>query len=154
MVDLPAWLVDWRVLVAALLLAGFVVHAAFRAFEAWLRRIRMRARLARAAEGEASAAQWLKGLGYEILGAQVAAKYVIWIDQESFTVGLRADYLVQKRGARFVAEVKTGKLAPRIDTAATRRQLLEYRVAFDVDGILLVDAEAGRVQAITFSMLE
>ena len=33
-----------------------------------------------------------------------------------------------------VAEVKTGRLAPRIDTPATRRQLLEYRLAFDVDG--------------------
>jgi hypothetical protein len=49
-----------------------------------------------------------------------------------------------------VAEVKSGKLAPRIETAATRRQLLEYRVAFDVDGVLLVDEEAGRVSEIVF----
>ncbi|WP_394826677.1 hypothetical protein [Pendulispora albinea] len=152
--DLRAWLTDWRVLAVALILAGIAVHVVFRSFEAWLRRVRMRARLARAAEGEAGAAEWLEGLGYEILGAQIVANYVIWIDREPFTVGLRADYLVQKRGARYVAEVKTGKLAPRIDTAATRRQLLEYRVAFDVDGVLLVDADARRVQSVTFSMLE
>ncbi len=49
-----------------------------------------------------------------------------------------------------MAEVKTGAAAPQLSTAATRRQLLEYRVAFDVDGVLLVDAEAGRVQRVVF----
>ncbi|WP_394848027.1 hypothetical protein LZC95_11250 [Pendulispora brunnea] len=136
------------------LLAGLLVHGVLRAAGAWFRRLRARTRASRAMAGEADAAEWLSELGYEILGTQIAAKYVVWIDREPFTVGLRADYLVQKKGARFVAEVKTGKLAPRIDTAATRRQLLEYRVAFDVDGVLLVDAEARRVQAVTFSMLE
>jgi len=152
--DARSWLSDWRVLIGALLAAGLAIHVAFRAFEAWLRRLRMRAQLARAAEGEANAAEWLCELGYEILGVQIPAHYVVWVDQRPFTVGLRADYLVQKQGARFVAEVKTGKLAPRIETSATRRQLLEYRVAFDVDGVLLVDAEARRVQSVTFSSLE
>ncbi|WP_394837510.1 hypothetical protein LVJ94_11440 [Pendulispora rubella] len=136
------------------LFAGLLVHGVLRAAGAWFRRLRARTRASRALAGEADAAEWLSELGYEILGTQIAAKYVVWIDREPFTVGLRADYLVQKKGARFVAEVKTGKLAPRIDTAATRRQLLEYRIAFDVDGVLLVDAEARRVQAVTFSMLE
>jgi hypothetical protein len=49
-----------------------------------------------------------------------------------------------------VAEVKTGRWAPRLETAATRRQLLEYRFAFDVDGVLLVDADADRVSSIEF----
>ncbi len=145
---------DWRVLLALLLVGAIVLHVSVRAFEAWLRSLRAQSRQARAASGEVNAARWLAELGYEILGAQIVAQYVVWVDREPFTVGLRADYLVQKKGARYVAEVKTGKLAPRIDTPATRRQLLEYRVAFDVDGVLLVDAEAGRVRAITFSTLE
>jgi hypothetical protein len=41
-------------------------------------------------------------------------------------------------------------VAPRIETSATRRQLLEYGLAFDVDGVVLVDAEAERVRTITF----
>jgi hypothetical protein len=45
-------------------------------------------------------------------------------------------------------------VAPKIETAATRRQLLEYRVAFDVDGALLVDADRGRVSTVTFPRLE
>jgi hypothetical protein len=35
---------------------------------------------------------------------------------------------------------------------ATRRQLLEYRCAFGVDGVLLVDAEARRVHVIDFAL--
>ena len=64
----------------------------------------------------------------------------------------RADYLVARNVERYVAEVKTGRLAPRIDTATTRRQLLEYRLAFDVDGVLLVDAESAKVHRIVFPL--
>jgi hypothetical protein len=60
------------------------------------------------------------------------------------TFGLRADYLVAREGRRYVA-VKTGRLAPRLSHAPTRRQLLEYGAAFDVQGVLLVDADAESV---------
>ena len=55
-------------------------------------------------------------------------------------------YLATRGSRRFVAEVKTGALAPSLDHAPTRRQILEYCAAFDVDGALLVDAEQGRVR--------
>jgi hypothetical protein len=51
-----------------------------------------------------------------------------------------------------VAEVKTGQDAPEIAAPATRRQLLEYRCAFGVDGVLLVDAEARKVHAVDFAL--
>jgi len=72
-------------------------------------------------------------------------------DGAPLTIDLRADYLVSQGRRRFVAEVKTGRWAPRLETAATRRQLLEYRFAFDVDGVLLVDADADRVSSIEFA---
>jgi hypothetical protein len=59
---------------------------------------------------------------------------------------------VRSRVGRYIAEVKTGRAAVRLDTAATRRQLLEYRVAFDVDGVLLVDAEAGEIRLVEFPL--
>ena len=65
---------------------------------------------------------------------------------------MRADFVVVRRGRRYVAEVKTGQAAPDIAAPATRRQLLEYRCAFGVDGVLLVDAEAGRVHAVDFAL--
>jgi hypothetical protein len=63
-------------------------------------------------------------------------------DGEPLTFGLRADYLVQRSGRRYVAEVKTGRQAPRLSHGPTRRQLLEYSSAFDVHGVILVDADA------------
>ncbi|WP_437673212.1 hypothetical protein [Sorangium sp. So ce131] len=122
---------------------------------AW-QRARQRRRLDRfreqGAAGEARAEALLRELGYTILGRQVAVSYGVQVDGEPITVGLRADYLVAHGRRRYVAEVKTGRLAPRIDTPATRRQLLEYRLAFDVDGVLLVDAETRRVRSVVFPL--
>ena len=65
-------------------------------------------------------------------------------------IALRADLLVERGGRRYVAEVKTGEAAPSLATAATRRQLLEYLIAYRVDGVLLVDAERGSVHEVEF----
>jgi hypothetical protein len=120
----------------------------------WLRRRRGVARSARARWGETSAQILLESRGYAILGAQAVGTYTLSIDSESIEVPLRTDYLVERHGLRYVAEVKTGRLAPLIRTPATRRQLLEYRFAFDVDGVLLVDAEQQRVHVVRFPWSE
>ena len=74
------------------------------------------------------------------------------VDGESWEVLCRADLLVEDAdGARFVAEVKTGRMAPEPTRPATRRQLLEYWLVFPVDGVLLVDMAAGRVRAVRFN---
>ncbi len=109
------------------------------------RRWTIRARLHRAVEGELRAEPMLRRAGYEVLQRQLRGGWIVYADGEPLQVGLRADLLVARGGRRYVAEVKTGRLAPRLDHAATRRQLLEYRLAFGVDGVLLVDAEAERV---------
>jgi hypothetical protein len=77
-----------------------------------------------------------------------------WItcDGIDHAVELRADLIVEKGGARFVAEAKTGAAAPRLTTAATRRQLLEYLIAYQVDGVLLVDAEAEEIHCVEFPL--
>jgi hypothetical protein len=74
-------------------------------------------------------------------------------DGEPHVVELRADYLVERRGARYVAEVKTGEAAVLIGNSATRRQLLEYQLAFDVDGVLLVCPELGTIHHVEFAAL-
>jgi hypothetical protein len=147
---IPPELLAGALAVAVLIILSICLTLAIRKA---MRRRTILARVRRAGEGELRAAQWLEELGYEISGAQVCVDYPVYVDEQLITVSLRADYLVKKDGARFVAEVKTGGAAPRIETAATRRQLLEYRVAFAVDGVLLVDAEAERVHVITFPRL-
>ena len=62
---------------------------------------------------------------------------------------ITADYLVEKDGRKAIVEVKTGKES-RATHRHTRRQLLEYRIAFSVDAIYLYDAERERLHEIDF----
>ncbi len=140
-------------LLTAAAVVGLLVQTLVLAARRWLRRRRLTLRMQRAQRGEERAAAQLEALGYAILGAQVEANHAVSVDDRVVNVTLRADYLVEHSGRRYVVEVKTGAFAPKIETSATRRQLLEYRVAFDVDGVLLVDGETGKVHAITFPSL-
>jgi hypothetical protein len=116
----------------------------------WLVARRLRLQSGRALAAEAWAARLLARAGYTVLGSQVKGGYDLWIDGRRVSIELRADYVVERRGRLFVAEVKSGELAPSLDTAATRRQLLEYRIAFAVDGVLLVDGESGSIHDVVF----
>jgi len=112
------------------------------------RRWTIRARARRATAGEMRAEPLLGRAGYEIVERQARRSWTVYADGVPLDIGLRADLLVVRGGRRYVAEVKTGKIAPRLDHAATRRQLLEYRLAFGVDGVLLVDPDAERVTVV------
>ena len=114
------------------------------------RRARRRGR--RAVAGEQQAEPLLRAHGFEILDRQVQASYQIDCDGEPLEVDLRADLLVERDGRQLIAEVKTGEVAPDLGHAATRRQLLEYRVAYPVDGIVLVDVEAGALHQVDFPL--
>jgi hypothetical protein len=86
--------------------------------------------------------------GFDVLAEQAHGSIVLRVDGAESVHALRADYLVSRGRRRFVAEVKTGALAPSLDHAPTRRQILEYCAAFDVDGALLVDPDNDRVREI------
>jgi hypothetical protein len=129
--------------VAILVVRWFARHAASR-------RAVVRAR--RALAGETAAVTLLADAGYELLETQVKRSWTFHCDGAPVTVELRCDALVARDGRRLVAEVKTGDRAPSLATAATRRQLLEYAVAFRADGVVLVDAEAGAVLEVEFDL--
>lgn len=109
------------------------------------RRAAAHARGQRAADGEQGASGLLERAGYAVLERQVRGSWTVRADGNPVTFGLRADYLVAREGRRYIAEVKTGRLAPRLSHGPTRRQLLEYSAAFDVHGVILVDADAETV---------
>ena len=137
-----------------LALVGVSTLALGQAGSTWLsrflRRRRILSRVARAGDGEREAARYLQNAGFTVLGAQVASTYTLLVDDAAMSIDVRADLVVTKDERRFVVEVKTGKVAPRLDTPATRRQLLEYQLAFDVDGVLLFDAEAEALRTVVF----
>lgn len=112
-----------------------------------LKRVRRRAERA-----ERAAERVLERAGYRIEAVQPALQWVVYCDGDPNPVDLRADLVVSRKGRRYVAEVKTGVVAPSLETAATRRQLLEYSVAYDADGVLLVDMEAERIHEVAFAM--
>lgn len=88
--------------------------------------------------------------GYEIIDRQVRCLWWIAVDGEQEEVELRADLLVEKDGVRSVAEVKTGQLAPDPAYPPTRRQLLEYALAFAPYEVLLVDVEEEEIYEVAF----
>jgi hypothetical protein len=100
------------------------------------------------AEGERQAESLLSEAGYRIVARQAAASYELRVDGQTELARVRADFLVERDGRRFVADAKRGPEASRVTKPATRRQLLEYRYAYEVDGVLLIDAERGRVREV------
>jgi Holliday junction resolvase-like predicted endonuclease len=119
----------------------------------WRGRWRAKRRAARAGAGEDAAVALLGRCGFRIVARQARTRWAPLVDGEPHETELRADYLVEARGELLVAEVKTGDAAPSLATAATRRQLLEYHVAFAADGVLLVCPERGAIHRIEFPRL-
>ncbi|MGE0320684.1 MAG: hypothetical protein AB7K71_19245 [Polyangiaceae bacterium] len=116
---------------------------------AW-RRLVILGRQRRAYSLERGAHGFLEAQGYSIEAVQARTHYRLLVDGEAEDIELRVDFIVRKQGQRFAADVKTGSDAPRIQNPATRRQLLEYQLAYEVDGVLLVDMEARAVRCVQF----
>lgn len=137
-----------------LLLLGIVFGVALATWiaRAWRRR-RLGARMSRARRAEAQAVGILERAGYTVLAEQVTAACALTRDGEPLAPLVRADFLVGRGGRTWVAEAKSGARAPDPSERATRRQLLEYAVTYDVDGVLLVDTEEGRVVEVGFPAL-
>jgi hypothetical protein len=145
-------LADPRMAAAATLLACLILLLLAR----WIAHSRAHRRAVfrsrRALAGESAAEELLAEAGYRIDATQIETEWTILQGGEPVTILLRCDALVSRDGRRLVAEVKTGERAPSLTTAATRRQLLEYAVAYGADGALLVDPEAGAIHEIDFEL--
>ncbi len=143
----------------AALLAAVAVAAAFTLALVAARALRRRGasrravrRARRALAGESDATRLLAAAGYAVLDTQLARTWTIHVDGAPVEIELRCDALVERDGRVLVAETKTGERAPSLATAATRRQLLEYAVAYAADGVLLVDPEAGAIREVDFAL--
>jgi len=111
-------------------------------------------RVHRAQRGERDAVALLEAAGYHVLEEQLRGRWSVEVDGREHGVDVIADLLVERDGWRFIAEVKTGELATDPLRPATRRQLLEYLLAFEPDGLLLVDMDDETIQEIAFPGLE
>lgn len=142
---------DWGllgVLLGAALLGGALMMQGVVCVR-WLRAYRSR-RLGK--RGELEARAMLAAAGFAIVAEQTTRRYRVRIDGKESMVELRADFVVERRGETFVAEVKGGTVVNDPLHTPTRRQLLEYEVAFDVDGVLLVDTPRRRIWRVAFPL--
>ena len=140
-----------RVVIVVAIVAAIIALVIARWLRRWRGSWRARRRAARAGAGEARAASLLAAAGYRVIEQQACVEWAPLVDGAPHVILLRADYLVVSRaGELLVAEVKTGDVAPSLDAAATRRQLLEYAVAFAADGVLLVCPEHDAIHRVDF----
>ena len=109
-----------------------------------------RSRSRDAAAGEARAVELLEAEGFIVLEHQPTQECSVHVNGQQFSFELRADLLAERDDKFFIIEVKTGDLVGSVSWAPTRRQLLEYSLAFPVDGVLLVDAVAETISEIEF----
>lgn len=112
------------------------------------------ARVRTAQRGEREAKVLLEAHGYRVLEEQARGSWTVELDGALHEVDLYADLIVERDGWRYLAEVKTGDLAPDPLRPATRRQLLEYLLAFEPDGLLLVDMASETIHEVAFPGLE
>lgn len=122
---------------------------------AWWRAIRrpsqrQRRRMKTARQAETDAERLIEAAGYDIVDRQLTHRWDLEVDRQPRQVISRADLLLEREGRFFVADVKTGRKAPDPGQPATRRQLLEYLLAFEADGALVVDMEARTLHEVSF----
>lgn len=140
---------DWIVVLAAVLVL-LLVGAALQAwFAALSDRATRSQRALEAQAGEREGRVLLEAAGYRVLGEQVRLGWSYELNGEIVEALLIADFLVERRGRRYVADAKTGGAAS-LRNIATRRQLLEYQLAFDVTAVLLVDLERRAIHELRF----
>jgi Holliday junction resolvase len=118
----------------------------------WIAAFTMKRRFAIGARAEEDAVTLLEMNGYAILETQASDENVFLVDGEETISAVRADYIAEKEGKRFVVEVKSGKSAPSPTNSATRRQLLEYEHVFRPDGLILADMHEGKLKRIEFGL--
>lgn len=138
------------VLLTILALSVLFVVAATLVVRRWLVRLVRQRRARRAGIGERRGARLLERAGYRVLEAQAVRAWPVQFGQRRVLLQLRVDYLAERGGKLFVADAKTGELATSDHSSATRRQLLEYLIAYQAHGALLVDMHRQRIVEVTF----
>jgi Holliday junction resolvase len=116
----------------------------------WLRAKRLRKRFSKSRQAEKEAEKILKKNGYAVIDAQKSKPLLITIGDKIHRYLVRIDYLARKRGKVYVVEVKSGEKIPYITNRETRRQMLEYYLAYQPCGILLLNMKNKSISEVKF----
>ena len=140
-----------EILILSIILIVFFMWLGWR-LRLWWKNILFSRLRRRGQQGEAEALKILERYGYKIIQSQLSLPGHIFIDDDKQDFDVRPDYLVEKGGVQYLAEVKTGKAA-RSASRETRRQLFEYAALGNSDTVILVDATKGTLNKIRFEQM-
>ncbi|WP_225034698.1 hypothetical protein [Winogradskyella sp. SM1960] len=107
-------------------------------------------RFARGLMLENKARGFLQAKGYRIVGEQEIYFHRYKVNDRKVESKIVLDYIVEKRGKKYIVEVKSGKSAISVQNKNSRRQLLEYDFVIENDGIFLLDMENRTMKLVKF----
>ncbi len=136
---------EWvlAVFVVLILYLGWRIRRAWKNFLFYL--IKRKGR-----KGEGDAIKLLNSEGYKIIDEQVSFPGFLFENNKKVEYLVKPDFLVEKNGEKFIAEVKTGASAF-IQNRNTRRQILEYSHLNQNKTVLLIDIENKKIKKIDFN---
>ena len=136
---------EWLLIIVVVLILylGWRIRKAWKNFLFYL--IKRKGR-----KGEGIAVKLLNKAGYEIIDEQVSFPGFLFENNNKIEYLVKPDFLVEKDGEKYIAEVKTGASAL-IQNRSTRRQILEYSHLNQNKTVLLIDIENKKIKKIDFN---
>jgi hypothetical protein len=101
-------------------------------------------------KGEHRAKEYLLKHGFAIVKEQAYSEQQLLVDGKPRTFQLRADFIVSKNGKLSVVDAKSGTEGVDPTSSATRRQLLEYFIYYDVDDAYVYNSKDNTLHLVTF----
>lgn len=141
---------DLYLSIIILLLGGILSLFLYLKIKNLLNSRQAKTRVVSSKRAEQKAEKWLKRNGFKIIERQQSKPLVIKAGAKHHRYQIRIDFLVKKSGRTYVVEVKSGSQNRYITNRETRRQLLEYFLAYQPDGIILFDMENKKFSEIKF----
>ena len=135
---------EWLLIIFVILILylGWRIRKAWKNFLFYL--IKRKGR-----KGEGIAVKLLNKAGYEIIDEQVSFSGFLFENNNKVEYLVKPDFLVEKDGEKYIAEVKTGASAL-IQNRNTRRQILEYSHLNQNKTVLLINIESIKIKKIDF----
>ena len=126
---------------------GIVLHKFYKKYQ-------QNKRFKKAKKAETEAEILLVKSGFKVLDSQVAEKFSIIIDGTVHLVEAKPDIIAEKKGKKYIVEVKTGEKAIKPTNPSTRRQLLEYSLVFKDFEVLLFDMTNQNLYELDFPIVQ
>ena len=95
----------------------------------------------------------LEHLGFSVENDYAKHTMRVFQDGQPLDLPVQPDIIVSKGGKSYVVDIMQKNEMSQVSDPKTRRQLLEYFVAYKPDGVLLMDMENKRIHDIRFDLL-